>query len=223
MNMNKLIVYILLVLSYLGLSKSLSPSELGVNYVFNEQSLEKLIGQGPVSVILTDVHSTGFIIKTYYHKYKIIYGYQTYDELITRTSGQFKSRHDKHIGLSIFRRYEDGSTSHTPLPPGSIFIGDRNFGSWRKDQYGVSIWKFYRVYRHLPIYLGWADFVPSQDFYQEIRSRLQDNKVFFGFNDEFGSKGSVTQRSFPNFLKKQEDNKGIDYKEFFREYFKKNF
>lgn len=220
--MNKIIVYILLVLAYLGLSKSLSPSELGVNYIFNEQSLEKLIGNGPVSVVLTDVHSTGFIIKTYYHKYKIIYGFQSYDELITRTSSLFKKKHEEHIGLSIFRRYEDGKVDHTPLPPGSIFIGDKNFGNW-KNKNGTKTWSFYRVYRHIPIFLGWGDFKPSYSFFQEIQRRIKENRTFFGFNDEFGIKGSVTKKSFPNYFSKIEGNKDINFQEFFKDYLKRNF
>jgi hypothetical protein len=84
MKLNKIVIYILLLLVYLGLSKSLSPSEYGVNYVHNTESLSKLIGAGPVSVILTDIHSTGFIIKTYYHKYKVVYGFQYYEEIISR-------------------------------------------------------------------------------------------------------------------------------------------
>ena len=184
--MNKVIIYILLVLLYLGLSKSLSPSEYGVNYVFNKQSLEKIIGAGPVSVILTDIHSTGFIIKTYYHKYKVIYAFQGYEEIIARTSSHFSTAHLKHIGLSILRRYENGKVDHTALPPGSIFIGDRNFGSWIKDKNNEKVWKFYRAYRHLPSYLGWMGFQPSYKFYQEIQVRMNNSKTFYGFNDEFG-------------------------------------
>lgn len=220
--MNKVIIYILLVLAYLGLSKSLSPSELGVNYVFNEKGLEKLIGNGPVSVILTDVHSTGFIIKTYYHKYKIVYGFQSYDELITRISSQFKSKHNKNIGLSILRRYEDGNVDHTPLPPGSIFIGDKNFGTWKTKNENKS-WHFYRVYRHIPIFLGWIDFRPSYTFFQEIQNRIKDQKSFYGFNDEFGIKGSITKQSFPNYFSKLKGNRGINYKEFFNDYLNNNF
>ncbi len=220
--MNKVIIYVLLVLTYLGLSKSLSPSELGVNYVFNQQGLDKLIGSGPVSVVLTDVHSTGFIIKTYYHKYKIIYGFQSYDELITRVSSQFKNKHNQHIGLSIFRRYEDTSVDHTPLPPGSIFIGNKNFGSW-KTRENTRFWQFYRVYRHIPIFLGWGDFKPSYSFFQEIQNRINDRKPFFGFNDEFGFNGTVTRVNFPNYFSKLDSNKNINYKEFFNDYLKNNF
>ena len=72
MNLNKIIIYSLLLLTYLGLSKSLSPSEFGISYVFNEESLSSMIKGAPVSVILVDTHSTGFIIKTYYQKYKVV-------------------------------------------------------------------------------------------------------------------------------------------------------
>jgi hypothetical protein len=206
----------------LGLSKSLSPSEYGVNYVFNEQTLEKVIGPGPVSVILIDIHSTGFIIKTYYHKYKVVYAFQGYEEIITRTSSSYSSKHAKNIGLSVFRRYEDGKTNHTPLPPGSIFIGDRNFGAWYKSINDEKLWKFYRAYRHLPSYLGWEDFKPSYRFYQEIQVRMNKNQTFFGFNDEFGIEGEITRSFFPNYFKRQ-TVKNINFKKFFNDYLKKNF
>ncbi len=222
MNMNKIIIYILLVLLYLGLSKSLSPSEYGVNYVFNNKSLEKIIGPGPVSVILTDIHSTGFIIKTYYHKYKVVYAFQGYEEIIARTSSKFTSIHKEHIGLSIFRRYEDGKVNFTSLPPGSIFIGDRNFGSWIKDRDNEKIWKFYRAYRHLPAYLGWGKFKPSYKFYQENQVRMNNDKTFYGFNDEFGAQGSITKEFFPNYFKRKSET-DINFKQFIKDYLKKNF
>ena len=84
--MNKIIVYCILLLFYLGLSKSLSPSEFGINYINSDSLLSQIVPGKPVSVILTDIHSTGFLIKTFYHKYKIVYGFQSYEELIVRTS-----------------------------------------------------------------------------------------------------------------------------------------
>jgi len=220
--MNKLIIYIVLVLVYLGLSKSLSPSEFGVNYVFNQESLSKLIGAGPASVILTDTHSTGFIIKTYYHKYKVVYGFQSYEEIIVRTSSQFSTKHKNHIGLSIFRRFEDNKIDITPLPPGSIFIGDRNFGSWKKNRLGSKTWTFYRVYRHLPNYLGWGEFKPTYKFYQEILIRMNNSKEFYGFNDEFGVKGEITRQYFTSYFQRSRDKK-INFKNFFKDYLKRNF
>lgn len=222
MNMNRLIIYIILLLVYLGLSKSLSPSEYGINYVFNEESLSKLVGAGPVSVILTDIHSTGFIIKTYYHKYKVVYGFQSYEEIIARTSSQFSEQNKKHIGLSIFRRFEDDKIESTPLPPGSIFVGDRSFGLWEKNRLGNKSWKFFKAYRHLPVYLGWGKFKPTYKFYQETRVRMNNNETFYGFNDEFGLDGEITKQFLPGFFKRKSDKK-IDFKAFLKDYMKQNF
>ena len=74
--MNKLIIYGILILTYLALSKSLSPTEYGIQYVNKKDDLAEIIPGKPVSTILIDIHSTGFIIKTYYQKFKIIYGFQ---------------------------------------------------------------------------------------------------------------------------------------------------
>ncbi|MCO4753123.1 MAG: hypothetical protein KC478_01505 [Bacteriovoracaceae bacterium] len=221
MNLNKLIIYCLLLLAYLGLSKSLSPSEFGISYVFNEESLSSLIRGAPVSVILVDTHSTGFIIKTYYQKYKVVYGFQTYEEIIVRTSRAFTTKHEKFIGMSIFRRSEDLNESFTPLPPGSVFIGNRDFGRWRNTQKG-KVWSFYRAYRYIPQYTGLRGFNPTYSFYQKIQQSLRENKPFYGFNDEFGTEGSITREQFPAFFRKGRNEK-INLKDYFGDFLKKNF
>ena len=66
-NFNKIIIYMSLIIIYLGLSKALSPAGLNVQYVFNEESLKSIVKDKPVSLILIDTHSTGFAIKTHYH------------------------------------------------------------------------------------------------------------------------------------------------------------
>lgn len=222
MNLNKAIVFCSLLLLYLGLSKSLSPSEFGIDYVFNEESLSNLVTGAPISVILIDTHSTGFIIKTYYHKYKVVYGFQTYDELIVRTSRTFTALHAKNIGMSIFRRAENLEESFTPLPPGTVFIGDRDFGRWRESQKFGRVWQFYRAYRYLPQYLGLDEFPITYSFFQEIQKRQRENKPFYGFNDEFGTGGSITKKEFPAYFKKNR-NEDIDFRKYFADFLQKNF
>lgn len=221
--MNKLILYGILLLTYLGLSKSLSPTEFGIKYINNNQGLSNLISGSPVSVILTDIHSTGFIIKTYYHKYKVVYGFQSYEELIVRTSRQFADEKKPYLGMSIFRRYKiDQKESFTPLPPGSIFIGDKNFGNWVKKSSGKRVWQFFRVYRQIPKYLGWKEFMPSQRIFNEITVHQDQKKPFFGSNDEFGIEGSITKKAFPKYFERQIPNEAT-FKNFLKEYVKENF
>ena len=95
--MNKIALYILLVICYLGLAKSFSPTELGVSYITNREDLSLLANDAPVSVILTDMHSTGFIIKTHYHKYRVVYGFKAPDEIVVRASKKLTLENKKYI------------------------------------------------------------------------------------------------------------------------------
>ena len=221
--MNKLIIYGILLLTYLGLSKSLSPNEFGIKYVNSDQSLSDLIPGSPVSVILTDIHSTGFIIKTYYHKYKVVFGFQSYEELIVRTSRIFTEKYKSYIGMSVFRRYKvDQQESFTPLPPGSIFIGDKNFGNWDFKDSNNKEWKFFRVYRQIPKYLGWGDFKPTFKIYNKIKLHESQDKPFIGSNDEFGINGTITRKAFPKYFDRQSP-KEAKLNNFLKDYVKENF
>ncbi len=229
--MNKFLLYGLLLLIYLGLSKSLSPNEFGIKYINSNKALSELIPGTTISVILTDIHSTGFIIKTYYHKYKIIYGFQSYEEVITRTSRGFMLKNKPFLGMSVFRRYKekvhsirnDNETENfTPLPPGSIFVGNKNFGSWIKKNQTTKVWQFFRVYRQIPKYLGWKTFTPNFQFYNKMIKHQSSKDPFHGENNEFGLNGSITRNSFPKYFERQKPNK-IDLKSFLKDYFKENF
>ncbi|MDH5414010.1 MAG: hypothetical protein OEW87_07725 [Flavobacteriaceae bacterium] len=221
--MNKFITYGILLLIYLGLSKSLSPNEFGIKYIQNEQALAELISGSTISVVLTDIHSTGFIIKTFYHKYKIIYGFQSYEELIIRTSRGFTNQLKPYLGMSVFRRYrEDNKESFTPLPPGSIFIGDKSFGNWQSKGPNKKVWRFFRVYRQIPTFLGWKSYIPSLKEYNEITKHEKSKKPYHGSNHEFGIKGVITQTSFPKYFERKKPDH-INFKSFFKNLFKENF
>jgi hypothetical protein len=84
------------------------------------------------------------------------------------------------------------------------------------------VWKFYRVYRHLPTYLGWGDFLPTYKFYQEALVRENNNKPFYGFNDEFGLGNELTRKYYPQYFQRNKEQK-IDFKGFFKDYLKRNF
>ncbi len=221
--MNKVITYFFLLLLYLTLSKSLSPSDLSLNYINNQSNLETLITGAPVSAVLVDIHSTGFIIKTYYLKLKIIYPLKAYEEIIVRTSRAFKEKITPFIGLSIFHGNNDSEElDYTPLPPGSSFIGDLNLGRWRQHDSGDKIWRFFRVYRHLPRILGWGEFRPNYSFYSKINIYKKQQKPFLGLNNEFGLEGSITKKYFKNYFERQKEE-SISFKSFITNYFQNNF
>lgn len=219
--MYKFFLYTLLTICYLGLSKALSPSEIGIHYLQNERGFSKLIKGQMATVVLVDTHATGFLIKTYYQKYRVLSGYDTVEDLIVRTSKEFAKKNLDNIGLSLYRRSEN-KEEFLPLPPGSFFIGNREFGLWRTNKKGQTIWKFHRPFKNYPKYLGWGTFRPDEEFYQQMRSSITLNKPFYGINNEFGPLGKITQQNFPHFFK-DERMKKVDMKTLLLQYFKENF
>lgn len=223
MNLNKFSIYLIIMFLYLSIAKSFSPSEFGISYILNKQSLAKIIKGAPVTVILTDIHKTGFIINTYYHKYKVVYGLQETEEIIVRTSSKFALEHQNYLGLSIFRRFEDDlKEDFTPLPAGSIFVGDKSFGNWVTHSSGEQVWQFYRPYKNIAAQLGWGEFLPTKTFAQQVKNHMISGQAFLGPNDEFGTDGTITKKVYANYFSRQKPQ-SIDMKKVIHDYFKENF
>lgn len=219
--MYKFFLYSILIICYLGLAKALSPSEIGVHYLQNEKGFSRLIKGKKASAILIDTHATGFLIKTYYQKYRVIADYEQVEELIVRTSKEFARKNLDYIGLSLYRNY-DSREEFVPVPPGSLYIGDKEFGSWKKTKEGTQVWQFHKPYRNFPKYLGWGTWRPDEEFYRQLRNNLAVNRPFFGKNNEFGPQGSITRENFPQFFNNDRMKK-VDMKTLLIEYFKENF
>jgi hypothetical protein len=219
--MYKFFLYLILVILYLGLAKTLSPSEFGVQYLQNEKGFNKIISGNNTTVILIDTHATGFLMKTYYQKFRVISGYDNVEEIIVRTSKEFARKNLDHIGLSIYRK-SDSREEFTPLPPGSLYIGNTEFGDWKINKRGKIVWRFNKPLKNLPRYLGWGTFRPDVDFFQQLKVKQSLGEPFYGPNGEFGSSGFITRKEFPHFFK-EERMKKIEMKTLLIEYFKENF
>lgn len=219
--MNKISLYVLLILIFLGLSKSFSPSEQRTPYLANEQVYSDFFQGSPLSVILLDSFQTGFLIKTYFHKYKIVHGFKVPEEVVVRTSKKYWTKNLANKGLSLFRRKElnyekrieelkknkyqsEISQSHEesnlPMPPGFIYLGDRAYGRWRLENSGRKVWSFHRAYRHFPKLFNWGTFRPSYDFYERGKIYVNQEKPFYGLNQEFGTNGSITSEHLEDTL-----------------------
>ncbi len=219
--MYKFFLYLILVILYLGLAKTLSPSEFGVQYLQNEKGFNKIISGNNTTVILIDTHATGFLMKTYYQKFRVISGYDNVEEIIVRTSKEFARKNLDNIGLSIYRK-SDSREEFTPLPPGSLYIGNTEFGDWKINKKGKIVWRFNRPLKNLPRYLGWGTFRPDVDFFQQLKVKQSLGEPFYGPNGEFGSSGFITRKEFPHFFN-EERMKKVEMKTLLIEYFKENF
>lgn len=204
--MNKISIYILLILIYLGLSKSFSPSEKKAPYIPNQRVFSSFFYGAPLSVLLLESFQTGFLIKTYFQKYKVVHGFKHPETIIVRTSYDFWEKNLPNLGMSIFRRGERENTESTiPMPPGILYIGDPAYGHWEIQNSGDKLWFFHRAYRHFPNYFGWNEFRPSERFFETALTFLGHEKPYYGENSEFGSNGYLTQELLKHKEKKEDE------------------
>ncbi|WP_040314766.1 hypothetical protein [Bacteriovorax sp. BAL6_X] len=203
--MNKFSLYVLLILLYLGISKSFSPSEKKTIFVPNANAYANIFKGSPISVILERDFSTGALIKTYHHRYQIIHAFKAPQRINVRISREFFLENQANIGMSLFRRYENDVSSTVPMPPGSIYIGSPAYGTWRTSDSGQKVWRFHRTYKNFPQLFHWGDFTPTYEFYRRMIVLEKANSPFYGLNNEFGTKGSVTSTHYV--FKKKSENK----------------
>tara|TARA_Y100001970_G_C14168717_1_gene822831 strand:- start:129 stop:800 length:672 start_codon:yes stop_codon:yes gene_type:complete len=186
--MNKISLYILLILVFLGLSKSFSPNHKNIKFLKDNNSFSILEKEAPVSLILIENFTRGTFIKSYLQKYKLIHGFKPKENkvIIFRTTKDFWLKSKENLGMSLFRRDNKlSSGSDVPMPPGTLFIGDLAYGNWQKTQKGDKVWVFRRSYSHFPDLLGWGNFKPNEKFYLKALENKQKMKAFYGENNEF--------------------------------------
>lgn len=192
--MNKISLYILLILTYLGLSASFSPAQKGTPFMENEKLFGNFFQGAPLTVILTDYFTTGFMIKTYFQRYKVFHGFKAAEERVIRTSKEFYEKNTKNLGMALFRRVEkDQATNTTPLPPGSLFVGDTSYGEWRLANSGEKVWQFHRAYHHFPHAFGWGSYNFTLRAYKTMQYHLDNSTPFYGLNNEFGTDGEISK------------------------------
>ena len=218
--MSKVLVYLLLILFYLGVSKSLNPSRNNTLFIKDKYALANYFNSKPMSVILIDVKEVGLFMKTYLQKFLIIEGFDDSMEIVVKTPKKYFLENKKYIGLSVLRRSEQSNyPSFTPMPPGILFMGDPSYGYWRRSKAGIKKWYFYRAYKQLPKILAYGTYRPTHSLLRAARVALKKDLPFFGINKEFGPTGSITQK----YLKSrffQDSKKKFDIKELLKQKFR---
>ncbi len=192
--MNKLSLYILLIMLYLGMAASFSPAQKGTPFMENEKLFGNFFIGSPLTAILVDNFTTGFMIKTYYQRYIVFHGFKASEEKLIRTSRSFYNGNRSNLGMAIFSRYEkDQLMSTLPLPPGSIFVGDTSYGEWKRSDSGEKIWIFHPAYHLFPEAFGWGDYNFTLKSFNKMQYHLENNTPFYGLDNEFGTGGTVSK------------------------------
>jgi len=193
--MNKIALYISLLASYFFVNKIVAPENVGIKAIKTTKDLKDVIKSSPASAILIKTMVKGYLIKTYYQKYRVVYGFYEPEDIIVKTKKFLAEESKKYIGMSLFR-IQGEEISTLPLPPGSLFINNSQFGRWQ-FQDKIFYWKFYANYSSFPSILGWGNFVPTKEFSEKVNLHITQNKPFTGENKEFGEKGFITEKFIP--------------------------
>ena len=211
-NMNRFSIYALLVLVYLGMSKSFAPAEKITPYIKNQYDLSKYIKNAPVSAILIDYFKAGFIIKTYFHRYKIVHGFTQPETITMRISKNYYQDNILNLGMSLFNRKERlNEETFIPSPPGMLYVDDSFYGKWTYENSGNQIWDFHRGYKHFPELFGWGTFRPTKEFLTQLKINLASEKPVYGTNEEFGLNGTISKEFYKHNQRKIQNIEKIKY------------
>ena len=205
----KISIYITLVLLYLALSKSFTPSEQDILYIPSHDALSSSFEGSPLTVILLDQFVTGVLAKTYYLKLKVVHSFHQPVELLARTTKKFYELNYSNIGLSIYNNFahlpsNEQSSFSTPTIPGIVFLGNSSFGQFRFNRSGALTWNFYRAYRSIADYLGWDNYIPTYNDYQQAMMHLKHQLTYTGPSAQFGREGSIITKVHAGYINKEQ-------------------
>jgi hypothetical protein len=171
------------------------------------------------SVTLQDMREDG-----YYHQYGVVIGepQSGSDDLVFRDSildwqevgRDTYDQYREHLGMVILSKGPDGVVDRNQHPPGYQQVGNERYGQWRNDGGGRSFWEFYGQYALLSHMVGgFGRPIYRNDWggYQAARGRGQ---TYYGPGGEYGSNGSVTRQTNPNFFRRQQARQAASSRSF---------
>jgi hypothetical protein len=171
------------------------------------------------SVTLQDMREDG-----YYHQYGVVIGepQSSSDDLVFRDSildwqevgRDTYDQYREHLGMVILSKGPDGVVDRNQHPPGYQQVGNERYGQWRNDGGGRSFWEFYGQYALLSHMVGgFGRPIYRNDWggYQSARGRGQ---TYYGPGGEYGSNGTVTRQTNPNFFRRQQARQAASSRSF---------
>jgi hypothetical protein len=196
--------YTLVILAYLGLAKPLNEQNRSLPFLHSIEQLQYIIPESPITIVLEDSFTTGFFIKTYYHRYRIIRTFRYHEHLTAKVSKDLWKSYRDFIGLAIYNRLEILDPPNlAPVPPGIHFINQPAYGYWKihaTEEKTEKVWEFHRSYSHFPQIFGWQKFRPNEEFYKKYLQYItninqrNDKIPFRGLQNEFSQEGALVRK-----------------------------
>ena len=177
------------------------------------ERLERELDRHPeYTVILADMREEGTFSTDYLHQYRVTTGEREggSDELVftervrgwERVGRNTYSRYRPYLGMVVLSKGPDGNVDRDQHPPGYQYVGNDRYGQWRGDGRGGSFWEFYGRYALISHMIGGFGRPIYRNDWNTYRGNRGRGQPYFGAG-AYGSNGTVTRQSNPNFFRRQ--------------------
>jgi len=163
----------------------------------------QLQGEKEYAIILNDMREEGNFVPSYYHQYRIDVGEQKNIGAFVEVDESFYKKNKPYLGMVLASKTVDGAVSTTPFPNGYQYVGNTEYGRWRNNSSGGSMWEFYGKYMMMSQVMNWAGYGLSRNHYNNYSSYNSSGRPYYGPNRQYGTSGTVTQKQKPNFYKRK--------------------
>lgn len=164
-----------------------------------EKLQKELAREKEYAIILNDMREEGNFFSSYYHQYRIDKGEIKDIRPFVEVSESFYKKNQPFLGMVLVAKTPDGKTTTTPFPNGYQYVGNPQYGQWRQNDRGGSMWEFYGKYMLMSQVMNWAGFGMSRNHYGSYNNARMSGQPYYGPNKQYGTNGSVTKKQNPNF------------------------
>ncbi len=166
---------------------------------------ERLNQEKEYSVILADMkENKGLFSSSYEHRYQIIINENVETDDWKAVPPEVYRRYASFLGMTILSKTEDGTVSESASPPGYQYVGNPKYGHWETDRSGNSFWSFYGKYAMFSHLFGLGSRNIYRNDWNNYRSYSARGRPYYGPNREYGTNGSITKKTRPNFYRRNQ-------------------
>ena len=168
-----------------------------------EKIQNELQGEKEYAIILEDMREEGNFVPSYYHQYRVDIGEQQSHRPFMEVDEAFYKKNAAYLGMALAAKTADGAITNTPFPNGYQYVGNSQYGRWRENSSGGSMWELYGKYMLMSQVMNWGGFGLSRNHYNNYSSFQGSGRPYYGPNQQYGTSGTVTKKQKPDFFKRK--------------------
>jgi len=176
---------------------------------------QSLNSEAEYSVILADMkQDRGLFSSSYTHMYQIVIGEDIQTTPWQPVPQEVYRRYESYLGMTLLSKTEEGSISEAPHPPGYQYVGNTRYGRWERDGSGNSFWSFYGKYAMMSHLFGLGTRTVYRGDWNNYRDYSRRGRAYYGPNKEYGTNGSYTKQTRPNFYRRTMNRRSLSNEKF---------